>query len=57
MNPETITLDSMSLNFEYERLSREIDSLSKIHDVKTLTKYFVKLLFAQKEVITKLGAI
>lgn len=57
MNPETITLDSMSLNFEYERLSREIDSLSNIHDVKTLTKYFVKLLFAQKEVITKLGAI
>lgn len=55
MNPETITLDSLSLNFEYERLSREIDSLNNINDVKNLSKYFVKLLFAQKEVLTKLG--
>jgi hypothetical protein len=57
MNPNDIKLDSLTLNFEYERLSRDIDSLNSIDDVKSLTKYFIRMYFLQQETISKLGKI
>lgn len=51
MNPNDITLDSMSWAFEYEKLSRDIDSLDNIEEIKKLTKYFLKLYLKQQEVI------
>jgi hypothetical protein len=55
MNPESIKLDSMNLNFEYERISRNIDSLNNIDEVKNISKYFMKMYFLQQETISKIG--
>lgn len=57
MNPQNITLESLNLNFEYEKLSRDIDTLNDINDVKNLAKYFMKLYFYQQETITKIGKL
>jgi len=57
MNPNNITLESLNLNFEYEKLSREIDTLDDLDDVKNLAKYFMKMNFLQKEIVSKLGKI
>lgn len=57
MNPENITLESLNLNFEYERLSREIETLTDLDDTKNLARYFMKLYFYQQETISKIGKI
>jgi hypothetical protein len=57
MNPENITLESLNLNFEYERLSREIETLTDLDDAKNLARYFMKLYFYQQETISKIGKI
>lgn len=57
MNPDTIKLHSLNLSFEYERLSRDIDSLDNLSDTKNLAKYFMKLYFCQQEVISNLGKL
>lgn len=57
MNPQNITLESLNLNFEYEKLSRDIDTLNDINDVKNLAKYFMKLYFYPQETITKIGKL
>mgnify|MGYP000607074644 CR=1 FL=1 len=36
MNPDQIELDNLSKNFEYERISREIDSCENIEQVKNI---------------------
>jgi hypothetical protein len=57
MNPNTINLKTLSFSFEYEKLSRDIDSLNNIEDVKDLAKYFMKLYFYQQETISSLGKL
>ena len=39
MNPDEITLDSLSKTFEYEKQVREIEDCD---DIKTIKKIFVK---------------
>lgn len=51
MKPSDINLESFSKNFEYEKLSREIDSIENLEQLKDLTKSFVKLYFKQQEVV------
>lgn len=57
MNPNNIKLESLNLNFEYERLSRDIDGLNNIDEVKNLSKYFMKMYFFQQETIAKIGKL
>jgi hypothetical protein len=57
MNPNTINLKTLSFSFEYEKLSRDIDSLNNIDDAKDLAKYFMKLYFYQQETISSLGKL
>jgi hypothetical protein len=54
MNPNNITLDTISKLFEYEKISREIDSIEDIDVVKELAKSYIKLYFKQQEIISKL---
>lgn len=54
MNPNDIKLDSMSRAFEYEKLSRDIESIDKIDELKNLSRYFLKLYLKQQEVISTL---
>lgn len=54
MNPNDIQLESMNKAFEYEKLSRDIDSIDSIEDLRKFSKYFLKLYFKQQEVIASL---
>lgn len=57
MDPDKITLDCLMKNFEYERISREVDSCENIEQVKNIAKSFIKLYLQQQEVISKIGLI
>ena len=54
MNPNNIKLDSFNKLFEYEKISREIDSIEDIEMAKNLAKSYIKLYFKQQEVISQL---
>ena len=54
MDPEKIKLESISKLFEYEKLSRDIDSIDDIKTLRNFAKSYIKLYFKQQEVISKL---
>jgi len=54
MNPDKINLENIGKMFEYEKISREIDSISDIEQIKNIAKSYVKLYFKQQEVIAGL---
>jgi len=51
MNPDDITLDTMSRSFEYEKLAREIDGVDDLKTLRNVAKSYVKLFLKQKETI------
>jgi hypothetical protein len=55
MNPDQIILENLSKNFEYERISREIDSCENIDQVKNIAKSFVKLHLKYQETVSSLN--
>lgn len=55
MNPDKIELDNLSKNFEYEKISREIDSCENIEQVKNIAKSYVKLHLKFQETISNLN--
>ena len=57
MDPDKITLDCLTKKFEYERISREVDSCENIEQVRNIAKSFIKLYLQQQEVISKIGLI
>lgn len=56
MNPDSIDLETMSKLFEFEKLSRDIDSISDIDELRNYAKSYIKLYFKQQEVVSKLVA-
>ena len=54
MDPDSISLDSINKLFEYEKLSRDIDSIDDINTLRNFAKSYIKLYFKQQEVISKL---
>ncbi len=54
MDPNLISLESMTKMFEYEKLSRDIDSIDDIETLRTLAKSHIKLYLSQQEVIANL---
>ena len=54
MNHEKLQLESVSKMFEFEKLSREIDSCSDIEQLKDICKCYVKLYFKQQETLISL---
>jgi hypothetical protein len=54
MDPDKILLDDINKMFEYEKLSRDIDSIHDIQILKTLAKSYIKLYLKQQEVVSKL---
>ena len=57
MNPSEIGLESVSKNFEYERLSREIESCNDVKELKEMLKCYIKLYLKQQEVVSQMGLI
>lgn len=51
MNSNSIKLDNISKSFEYEKLSRDIDSINDIEEIKELAKCYIKLYLKQQEVL------
>lgn len=55
MNPDEITLESLSKIFEYEKQVRELEDCNDIAEVKTLCKAYLKLYLKQQEVVSAIG--
>ena len=55
MDPNEITLDKVSKNFEYEKLSREIDLCDDNDTLRDIAKSYAKLYLKQQEVVGGLG--
>lgn len=53
MDPNQITLESIDKMFEYEKLSRDIDSIDDIEVLKNYSKSYIKLYLKQQEVVSK----
>lgn len=51
MDPDDIKLESVSKLFEYEIISRQIDSSNNIDELKNICKSYVKLYFGLEEFI------
>jgi len=54
MNPNDVQLENMNKLFEYEKISRDIDSIDDIEDLKNFAKCYVKLYYKQQEVVSSL---
>lgn len=54
MNPNEILLENIDRLFQYEKLSRNIDSIIDLEDLRNLSKLYLKLYLKQQEVISKL---
>jgi len=54
MDPDKISLENISKLFEYEKLSRDIDSIDDVETLRNLAKSYIKLYFSQQEVIANL---
>jgi hypothetical protein len=57
MNPDEIRLENLNKNFEYFKISTEIDSINDIETAKDFAKCYCKLYLKQQEVISSLGSI
>ena len=55
MDPQKIELENLSKNFEYEKISREIDLCENLDQLKNIAKSYVKLYFKQQEVVASLS--
>lgn len=54
MDPNSIVLETIDKQFEYEKYSRILDDLSNIEDIKNFSKYSLKLYLKQQEVVRDL---
>ena len=55
MDPNEIVIESLTKNFEYERIAREIDSCKNIDQVKDIAKSYVKLHLKYQETLSSLN--
>lgn len=53
MDHNKIILEDIGKMFEYEKLSRDIDSIEDIETLKIYTKCYIKLYLKQQEVVSK----
>jgi hypothetical protein len=57
MEPNSIELKDLTKIFEYERISREIDSCENIEELGNICKCYVKLYFSQQEIVASLAGM
>lgn len=53
MDPDKISLESINRMFEYEKLSRDLDSIDDIETLRNYAKSYIKLYMKQQEVIAE----
>ena len=49
MNPDKITLDNLSKNFEYAKIALEIDACENMDTLQDIAKCYVKLYLKTQE--------
>jgi hypothetical protein len=54
MKPDEIELVSLDKLFEYEKISRDIDSICDIETVKLFAKLYARLYLKQQEILFKI---
>jgi hypothetical protein len=54
MDLTSIELENINKLFEYEKVSRDIDSIDDIQIVRNFAKAYAKLYLKQQEVVSKL---
>lgn len=54
MDPDKLKLETISKLFEYEKISRELDSCNNLDLMRSLCKCYVKLYMRQEEVVANL---
>lgn len=54
MNPNKVELTNLNKSFEYEKIARDIDSISDIDELRNLSKSYIKLYLKQQEVLSEL---
>lgn len=57
MNHEEINLESISKLFEFEKISRELESCSDVEQLRNICKCYVKLYFSLEEMMQNLNVI
>lgn len=57
MDPDNISLNDLSKNFEYYKSASEIDAIDSLEDLKLIAKSYCKLYYAQQEAIINLAGI
>ncbi len=55
MKSSDIQLTKVSKNFEFEKLSREIDTISDVNTLKEMLKCYLKLYLKQQETVQAIG--
>lgn len=55
MTPEELNLTSVNKLFEYEKISRELDTCTNIDLIRNLCKCYAKLYLKQQEVISDIN--
>lgn len=53
MDPNKINLSNMNKLFEYEKISRDIDSIDDVNELRSIAKSYIKLYLKQQEVIAE----
>ena len=54
MDPDKLTLETITKLFEYERISRELDTCTNVDLLRNICKCYVKLYMKQEEVVANL---
>jgi hypothetical protein len=54
LNENEIELTNINKLFEYEKISRDIDSIDDINLIKKFTKMYVRLYLKQQEILLNL---
>jgi hypothetical protein len=52
MNPDKIKLEKLSKEFEYHKVSSEIDNIECVETLKNIAKSYYKLYLKQQEVLS-----
>jgi hypothetical protein len=55
MNPDSVTLENLTKNFEYVKFSNQVDTINNIEDLRNLAKCYFKLYLKQQEVVADIG--
>ena len=57
MNPEDIKLENLSKSFEYTKIAREIDGVTRVEDLRDVAKCYAKLYLKTQETVASLGTM